>query len=165
MNPSELSKALRRIASRIESSKTPSRALVAADIRKVIASIGPLWVTVLPAENQALVFQTKEEAGQAATEHDGAIVCEAGQVGVIVFTEGYDVRAEPASELPIMGTEEVAEMAEGNAETVWFDTRTALPGDTLEPFATTHPPVADPGPATTPEEEPAADGDEDDGDD
>lgn len=170
MTPEQISQNLRRIAAAIVASKNPSRKLVAADLRRVLASIGPLWVTVIPAENKALVFRTKEEAGAAATENDGALVCEAGQVGVVVYTEGYDVKAEPAAELPIMGTEEVAEMAEGVAETVWFDTRTAVPGDTLEPFATTHP--ADPEPEAPaedaegePAEEPAdADGDEDERD-
>lgn len=40
MKPSQLAKSLRRIASKIEASKTPSRALVARDLRRVLANMG-----------------------------------------------------------------------------------------------------------------------------
>lgn len=177
MKPSQISQRLRQIAAAIEASKNPSRSRVAADVRQILASIGPLWVTVSLKENRAHVFQSKEEAGAMAVESGEGLVSEAGSVGVIVYTEGYDVKAEPASELPIMGTEEVADMAEGIAETVWFDTRTAVPGDVLEPFAMTNPALSEPEPEAAPADgEPAAeapagpeaeadeDGDEDDRD-
>jgi hypothetical protein len=140
MSPSQVADELRRIAAGIERSKNPVRQKVAQRLRQLFASIGPLWVTVLPAERKALVFQTKEEAGASAVENEGALVSEAGTVGVVVYTEEYDVIAEPADELPIMGTEEVGELAKGISDTTWYDTRTAVPGDTLEPFAETSPP-------------------------
>ena len=44
MEPSELSKTLRRIASAINKSRNPDRALVARDLKKIIAAIAPVTV-------------------------------------------------------------------------------------------------------------------------
>jgi hypothetical protein len=45
MKPSQLASQLRRIASKIENSKSPDRSLVARDLKKVLAGINPASVT------------------------------------------------------------------------------------------------------------------------
>ncbi len=134
MKPSDVSAELRRMASAVRSPVGEDAALVREGVRRLVAALGPLWVMVDPSGPKATVFTSQEEAGQAAVEVSGS-VSEVGSVGVICY-HGADGKlvCEAASKLPCVGTDEPAEMAQ-NGDTWWFDTRTAVPGDVLESFA------------------------------
>ena len=43
MKPSQLASQLRRIASKIDASSNPDRALVARDLKKILAAVGPAY--------------------------------------------------------------------------------------------------------------------------
>lgn len=169
MKPSELSRELRLIASAVRQNGRLSLPDVQDGIRRVVAALGPLWVMIDPAGPKASVFTSQEEAGQAAVETGGP-VCEVGSVGVICYDDNGKLVCEPTSKLPCVGTEEPGEMAQGSGDTHWFDTRTAVPGDVLEPFVSNLlSPAPDAGAGAPPPSDewdlPPGDEDEDDADD
>lgn len=133
MKPSEVSRELRLIAATIRRGGDVTVPQVQDGVRRIVAALGPLWVMIDPSGPKASVFNSQEEAGQAAVETGGP-VCEVGSVGVICYDDNGKLVCEPASKLPCVGTDEPGEMAQGSGDTHWFDTRTAVPGDVLDPF-------------------------------
>jgi hypothetical protein len=76
MNPKQLSNQLRKIASKIDSSKSPKRSLVAGDLKKILASldsirfenIDPFTVLVQAMEKVANGESTPQEAADYISE-------------------------------------------------------------------------------------------------
>ena len=84
MGPNQISARLRAVAAKIEASEQPSRSLVAADIRQILAAIGagPVY-TVLRWQAPDGSLHMDEQPGSK-------------EIGVKIFLEGDEFRSEPA---------------------------------------------------------------------
>jgi len=71
MNPNQVAKALRQIATKIDNSKSPNRELVARDLKRILAAVGEYaygeskdgpWTAVTPEELAKIVQDRKAKA-------------------------------------------------------------------------------------------------------